>query len=338
MPPSDTVRRRRTPTRPAARTAPAAVLVTMLALGVAGCVPGNEEPPVPSTPPAAATSPASGPAPPPTTPAPTSTPPELPRGGRSVFPEYRLVGFAGHPGSRALGRLGVGSLDARAREIVDVAHDYAGGRSVLPVLELIATIVRPDPGGDGRYRTRTIDTVIAEHLAAARKVKGILLLDIQPGRADFLDEVRAYARWLAQPDVGIALDPEWAMGPGQVPMRAFGHTTGKEIDQVAAYLAGIVKRHDLPEKVLVFHQLAPSIVRSEGDLRPHPGVAVVKSIDGIGSRAMKEATYRKLVATMPRWVHAGFKLFYDEDRRSGPLMTPKQVLALTPQPEYVLYE
>jgi hypothetical protein len=37
-------------------------------------------------------------------------------------------------------------------------------------------------------------------------------------------------------------------------------------------------------------------------------------------------------------VHAGFKLFYDEDTRSGPLMDPAQVLALVPQPDYVLYE
>jgi hypothetical protein len=37
-------------------------------------------------------------------------------------------------------------------------------------------------------------------------------------------------------------------------------------------------------------------------------------------------------------VHAGFKLFFDEDTRHGPLMTPKQVLALRPKPEYVLYE
>jgi hypothetical protein len=36
--------------------------------------------------------------------------------------------------------------------------------------------------------------------------------------------------------------------------------------------------------------------------------------------------------------HAGFTLFYDEDTRSGPLMTPAEVLALVPQPEYVLYE
>jgi hypothetical protein len=188
------------------------------------------------------------------------------------------------------------------------------------------------------YRTRSSDAVIARHLAAARKVKGILLLNIQPGRADFLTEVKAYAKWLKEPDVGVALDPEWAMGPGEVPMKVFGHTTGEEIDAVAGYLASVVEQYDLPEKVLVFHQLAPSVVRGEDGIRTRPGVVVVKSVDGIGSRAMKEETYRKLTRNLPKSVHPGFKLFYDEDRRVGVLMTPKQVLALKPQPEYVLYE
>jgi hypothetical protein len=255
-----------------------------------------------------------------------------------VFPHYRLVGFAGHPGSAALGRLGIGRLDDRAREIDRVARPYADGRAILPVLELIATVVQGSPGRDGEYRTRSSDALIAKHLAAARKARGLLLLNIQPGRADFLTEVRAYAKWLKEPDVGVALDPEWAMGPGQVPMKVFGHTTGKEIDAVARYLSGLVGQNDLPQKVLVFHQLAPAVVRGESAIHSHPGVVVVKSVDGIGSRGMKEETYRKLTRNLPKAVHAGFKLFYDEDRRSGALMTPKQVLALKPQPEYVLYE
>jgi hypothetical protein len=264
--------------------------------------------------------------------------PQLPRGGRVLFPAYRLVGYAGYPGSPALGRLGTGDLDARVREIEKVAARLTGGRRGMPVLELIATLVRSDPGRDGMYRTRAPAAIIDEYLAAARRAKGILLLDIQPGRAEFLDEVRHYERWLAQPDVGIALDPEWAMGRRQVPMREFGSTTGAEIDGVAAYLSGLVKRHNLPEKVLVFHQLAPSIVRREGAIRARPGVVVVKSVDGIGSRAMKLSTYSKLATDLPRPVHPGFKLFYSEDREFGPLMTPEELLALRPQPEYVLYE
>ncbi|REK89253.1 SDR family NAD(P)-dependent oxidoreductase [Streptomyces inhibens] len=34
----------------------------------------------------------------------------------------------------------------------------------------------------------------------------------------------------------------------------------------------------------------------------------------------------------------GFKLFYEEDAQGSRLMTPKEVLALRPQSEYVMYE
>lgn len=282
----------------------------------------------------------------PTTPATTSAQPspaadaapQLPRGGRTILPAHRLVGYAGAPGSAALGRLGVGELDDRAEEIEKLGRAHAGGRRPLPVLELIATVVQASPGRDGKYRTRMSAKVIDEHLAAARRAKGLLLLNIQPGRATFMEEVKAYARWLEEPDVGVALDPEWAMGPRQVPMQVFGHVTGKQIDAVAAHLSTVVKANDLPEKVLVFHQLASSIVSDENDIQTHPGVVIIKSVDGIGSRAQKTSTWTKLTTSLPPAVRPGFKLFLEEDRRHGPLMTPKEVLALRPEPDYVLYE
>jgi hypothetical protein len=69
---------------------------------------------------------------------------------------------------------------------------------------------------------------------------------------------------------------------------------------------------------------------------------VVKSVDGIGSAAAKTDTWNRLVAGLDRLpgdVHPGFKLFFSEDERGGSrLMTPAQVMALRPTPEYVLYE
>ncbi|TQM58021.1 hypothetical protein [Humibacillus xanthopallidus] len=328
--------------RRTALAAASAVLVCLTACGVASTPSTAPSSPAPTAGAGATSGTTRGSASSAPTPSATSATaaslPQLPRGGRTIFPQHRLVGFVGYPGSSALGRLGVGDLDTRAREIERLAEPYAAGRTVLPVLELIATVVHGEPGSDGLYRSRTSDRVIAAHLAAARKVKGLLLLDIQPGRAEVLDEVRAYARWLGEPDVGVAFDPEWAMGPGQVPMRAFGHTTGDEVNEVSAYLADLVRAKKLPEKVLVVHQLSPSILRGEKAIRARSGVVLIKSVDGIGSREMKESTYRKLTTGLPKPLHAGFKLFYSEDRRFGPLMTPTQVLALRPQPEYVLYE
>ncbi len=244
----------------------------------------------------------------------------------------------GLTGASTLGRLGTGPLDERMAEIEQRYSGYGAGRKILPVAEVITTIVSGSPGRDGKWRTRISDDRIEFYLQAARKQKALLLLNIQPGRSDFLTEVKAYEPWLEQPDVGVALDPEWEMGPGQVPGRVFGHTTGAELNEVSAYLSQIVADHHLPEKVMVYHQLAPRIVRQESALKPHKGVVVVKSVDGIGSMAAKMSTYRSVNGTTPSFVHPGFKLFYTEDTAHGRLMTPAQVLALKPRPQYVLYE
>jgi hypothetical protein len=129
------------------------------------------------------------------------------------------------------------------------------------------------------------------------------------------------------------------MDAGEVPGRTFGHTDGSEITAVAAYLSGLVQKHDLPQKPLIFHQVADFVVPHADKLRSAPGVALVMSADGIGSPALKRATWELLVKRLPSEVHTGFKLFYEEDTKGGSrLMTPKEVLALKPEPEYVMYE
>jgi len=266
-------------------------------------------------------------------------PVELPRGGREVFPQYRLFGYSGHPRSEALGRLGIGDINDRMREMEERGQPYRVDRELMPVMELIAVIAQPRPGEDGQYRTRVSDAIVESWLATAREHDAILLLNIQPGRAEFLDEVRHFERWLAEPDVGVALDPEWAVNADQVPGKVFGSTSGQELDAVAAWLSGLVEARDLPEKVMVYHQLHENIVTDEEALTPHEGVVLVKSVDGIGSPAQKTAAWKRLVARTPEHVGLGFKLFYEEDTRGGrPLMTPEEVMALQPTPQYVLFE
>jgi hypothetical protein len=262
---------------------------------------------------------------------------DLPRGGRQVFPKYQLVGYVGLPGSPALGPLDK-NLDAKADKLEKLSKSYAFGRTPLPVMELIAVVANGKSGKDGQYRNRISDDKIANYLTVAREHRMLLLLDIQPGRAKILDEVKRLEHWLKEPDVGLAFDPEWAVGPGQVPGRVFGHTSGAELDSIARYLSALVAADDLPEKVFVFHQLSTRIVSNEKALKQHPGVVTVKSVDGIGNRLDKESTWRKLTPTMAPSVHAGFKLFYTEDTRHGSLMTPSQVMSLHPRPEFVVYE
>jgi hypothetical protein len=269
---------------------------------------------------------------------PPPAPKELPRGGRKLFPDYRLVGFCGTPGAPELGEL-QGNFPKETKELETKAAPYAQGRPLLPVFELIAVVVQSGAGPDGKYRRRVDDSIVNAYLRAARKSKALLLLNIQPGQSDFLTEVKSFESYLREPDVGVALDPEWAMKPKQRPGRFYGQTDGETINDVAAYLSNLVTEGNLPEKALVFHQVNRGVLKDEVELKPLPGVAFIKSVDGLGPVHSKIETYDYLMTTIRHGVHPGFKLFFDEDSRNGNrLMTPKEVLALSPQPEYVMYE
>ncbi len=274
----------------------------------------------------------------PITPPSLSASSQLPRGGREIFPRFRLVGYCGTPGAPKLGRL-LGDLDARSKSIDELGPAYAREREPLAVFELIAVVATTDPGMDHKNRRRVPDVVVDRYLAAARRAKALLLLNIQPGTSDFLTEARHFEKYLREPDVGLALDPEWAMSARETPGKHFGQMTGATLNAVAEYLTGVIHDGDLPEKVLVFHQVNPWVLKNESVIAPHENVVLIKSVDGLGVRSSKIKTYDVLVRTMPSAVHAGMKLFFDEDTAGGhKLMTPEEVLALTPTPEYVMYE
>ena len=264
----------------------------------------------------------------------TPKPVELPRGGREIFPTFRVVAFYGAPQSHQLGALGIGTPDQAARRLAKQAEPYEKKtRPILPAFELLADVANRDPGNDGLYRTRQPPSVIRRYLNAARRAKALLVLDIQPGHADFLTEARHLDRWLREPDVGLALDPEWHT-PGAVPGTVIGSVQASKVNQVARYLAGIVREHNLPEKLFVVHQFTPNMIGGKARVIQPPGLAVTMNVDGFGDRPNKIAKYHQFTHDGTRF-HRGYKLFYEEDTN---LMRPPSVLALQPPPDLVVYE
>jgi hypothetical protein len=261
-------------------------------------------------------------------------PAELPRGGRTLLPDRRVVAFYGAPQTAELGALGIGSPDAAARRLERQARPYARERRpVLPALELITVIANADAGDDGMYRTRQADAVIRRYLRAARRHDMLLLLDIQPGRSDFFTETTRLERWLREPDVGLALDPEWRVGEGEVPGQVIGHVDAREVNATSAWLAQLVARHDLPQKLFVVHQFTDDMV-DDTQLKRRDGLAMVLNADGFGSKPVKVAKYHAFTRAA-RTFDQGFKLFYEED---AGLMSPRAVLRLRPAPDVVVYE
>ena len=220
---------------------------------------------------------------------------QLPRGGQEVFPRYRLVGYAGLTGARTLGRLGTGPLDQRVSELERRAADYAGGREILPVLEVIATIAKGSPGHDRRYRIRITDKQIETYLKTARKHKAFLLLNIQPGRSEFLPEARAYERWLKLPDVG---GPGSGVGDGP---RASAWPSLWPQHRCRARRRGVLHRRSRRgvRPTAEGDGLPPgghNVLRAESGLNPHPGVVAIKSVDGLG-HAGRRSPYRHVEQT-----------------------------------------
>ena len=176
--------------------------------------------------------------------------------------------------------------------------------------------------------------MIREYLDAARDARALLLLDIQPGRAEFEDEVERLARYLREPDVGLALDPEWHVGEGEVPGSVIGSVDVETVDEISAGLAATVEENDLPEKLFVLHRFTRDMIDG-GEPATRPGLASVINVDGFGLPAEKVAKYEQLRPPPGSGLFAGFKLFYNEDLG---LMDPGDVLALQPKPDLVVYE
>lgn len=261
---------------------------------------------------------------------------ELPRGGRVLLPDYRLVAYYGAPGSEELGALGIGTAHQAGAQLLDQARPYSSDeRPAMPVFELLASVAAASPGDDGLYRIETPDSTIRRYLAEARRREALLLLDIQPGRSEFFAEIDRLAPYLSEPDVGLALDPEWHVGPDEIPGQVIGSVEAQTVNQISAELAALVEREQLPEKLFVIHQFTAGMIAHRSELVARPGLATVINVDGFGDQPSKIAKYRDLRPAPASGLASGFKLFYNED---FDLMTPEQVLKLRPEPDLIVYE
>ena len=309
------------PATTGAGTAPSTVVAT-----------GPASPTLPSAPPTGA------PAATPTAPAPA--PPTGSAGAPGTVPPdgegATLVASYGTGGTSALGILGRGTPQQAWDAVAKRAKAYdRPGLPAKPVFELIVTVAAADPGRGGKYRNRIDDAVIGQYVEAARANGGTIFLDIQPGRADFLTESKALQKWLELPNVGLALDPEWRMGPGQVPGRTIGSVQASEINEVSAWLDQLVVAKKLPDKLFVVHQFTGSMIKGVDQLADRPHLREVINVDGFGTRSVKLPKFKAFAAASP-WP-VGLKLFTKKSNDPD-LLQPAEVLALKPRPVLVNYQ
>ena len=261
--------------------------------------------------------------------------PQLPGGGRTIFPGHRVVAFYGAPLTARLGILGEGPPDEMFAQLKEQAAIYARpGHPVLVAGALIATIASTTPESNGLYTFGLGTRVVQRYLDAARRAGAPLILDIRPGRSRFLTQAKPYERFLAQPDVELALDPEWRVGPTQVPGRQLGSVDAAEVNQVTTWLSGIVTAHHLPQKLLILHLFRESMITNRDQISRPSQLAVTFDVDGVGDRRAKGLKYQSLAAST-KGFYLGIKLYYHTDTQ---ILQPVNVLRLRPHPDLVIYQ
>ena len=265
----------------------------------------------------------------------------LPNGG-ALLPFNRIVAYYGNYYSTLMGVLGQYSEDEMLKKLQGVVAEWQAAdpsTPVIPAIDYIDVTAQGSPGKDGKYRLRMPDTQIDKSLAIAAKVNGIVILDIQVGLSNVQSELPLLQNYLKLPNVQLALDPEFSMKDGARPDTEIGTMDATDINYVSNYLAGIVSQYNLPPKILVVHRFTEDMVTHYKNIVTLPQVQIVMDMDGWGSQAKKINTYQRVIESEPVQF-TGFKLFYKNDLLppSTGMLTPAQILQLTPNPSFIQYQ
>jgi hypothetical protein len=263
---------------------------------------------------------------------------ELPGGGQILYPGRQMVALYGHPGTPALGVLGEQGVDGSIARAQQLAADYQSlvDVPVVPAFEIITTVASNGAGPDGNYSFEAPLDLLRLWVDAAGQAGVYVVLDLQPGRTDFLTQAKRYEELLARPYVGLALDPEWRLQANERHLAQIGSVTAGEVNTVVAWLADLTRAHKLPQKLLMLHQFHPQMISDRGTVdTSRDELAVLIHADGFGPPGAKFETWNLLHSSPPPNVWWGWKNFIDED---SPTFTPSETMDIEPRPLFVSYQ
>jgi len=260
----------------------------------------------------------------------------------ALLPQNRIVAYYGNFYSTQMGVLGEYPPDQMISMLQAAVAQWTAAdptTPVIPALDYIAVTAQNSAGADGKYRARMPASQIEKTISLAQKVNGLVFLDVQVGLSNVQTEIPLLAQYLKLPNVELSLDPEFSMKDGAAPGKEIGTLDASDINFVAHYLANIVNENTLPPKILVVHRFTEDMVTNYKEIVPLPQVEMVMDMDGWGEPAKKINTYEQFIAAEPVQF-TGFKLFYTNDLHppSTGMLTPQQILKLSPQPSYIQYQ
>ena len=260
----------------------------------------------------------------------------------AILPNKRIVAYYGNPLSKRMGVLGEYPKDQMLAMLDKEVGNWAKAdpsHPVVPALHLIVTVAQGAPGKNGLYRLQMRDSMVNEVYSWIKAKGGIFFVDVQVGKSTLQAELPRLRPILENPDVHLAVDPEFSMAPsGKVPGTKIGTLDAKDINWAVNFLDEIARAKNLPPKILVVHRFTRPMVTNAKDIRFTPHVQVVMDMDGWGPPWLKFDSYHDYIKKEPVQF-TGFKLFYHNDTKKGDaLLTPGEVLRLNPRPLYIQYQ
>ncbi|WP_299759545.1 hypothetical protein [uncultured Pontibacter sp.] len=259
----------------------------------------------------------------------------------AVLPGKRIVAYYGNLLSKRMGILGELPPEQMLAKLDEEVANWTKADSLTPVqpaLHAIVVTAQGHPSAGGKYRLRMTHKMIDDVLELAKQRDAIVFLDVQVGHSTLQEELPQLEKYLKLPHVHLGIDAEFSMKNGKVPGRSIGTFDAEDINYATSYMAGLVREHQLPPKLLIVHRFTQGMITNSDKIELRPEAQVVMHMDGWGSPALKKDTYRRYIQNEPVQF-TGFKVFYKNDHRKSPrLMTPEEIIALTPTPLYIQYQ
>ncbi len=260
----------------------------------------------------------------------------------AILPFKRVVAYYGNFYSKGMGVLGEYPTDQMLAMLASTTAMWTAAdptTPAVPAIHYIVTVAQAAAGKEGKYILRMPDDQIEHALELANRIHGIVFLDVQVALSTLQHELPMLEKYLKMRKVHLAIDPEFSMKSGNRPGTVIGTFDAVDINYAAEYLAKIVRDNHLPPKILVVHRFTQDMMTNYQKIQPLPEVQIVIDMDGFGSKEKKYGTYNRVVAPEPVQF-TGIKLFYKNDVRppANGLLSPEEVLKLTPAPIYIQYQ
>ena len=167
------------------------------------------------------------------------------------------------------------------------------------------------------------------------------VLFTKQAQKDIKAEFDRVKHFLFNPNVHLAIDPEFALTNEQEPNRQIGTIDAAIINEIQAEMNGIAQQIGV-NRVLILHQFKDTMITNKQNIINYPNVELVINGDGYGPPGPKMRNYLQY-ANEPGFEYGGFKMFTDQvDNRllyDVPFMLPIRVMtALDPVPAIITFQ